>query len=166
MIQVRKTSAEACSTEHAQQQPLTEAGFQQVSKSCCYEDVKVFARRIIDDMGLKVCDEGGLSGIAPFYSCPLTPVSFAELKDDIKKAMPSEGSKCHWLQERYSECTEPALECAVSAPKPVASGFFAFKVTNPSEMMRSSKAIDAVKEELALSLGVPAETVNVVIGSG
>jgi len=172
MIQVRKTSAEACSTDNAKQVPLTDAGFQQISKSCCYEDVKVFARRLIDDMGLKVCDEGGLSGIAPFYSCPLSPVTLAELKEDVKKALPSADNKCHWLQERYAECSEPALECAVSAqkpppaPKPVASGFFAFKVTNPSEMMRNSKAVDAVKQELALSLGVPTENVNIVIGSG
>jgi len=40
MIQVRKTSAEACSTDNAKQVPLTDAGFQQISKSCCYEDVK------------------------------------------------------------------------------------------------------------------------------
>merc|ERR1719171_1228968 len=172
MIQVRKTLDETCSTDNAKQVPLTDAGFQQVSKSCCYEDVKVFARRIIDDMGLKVCDEGGLSGIAPFYSCPITPASFGELKADLKKAMPSAASKCHWLQERYAECTEPALECAVSAqkpapaPKPVASGFLAMKVTNPSEMLRSSKALDVVTNELAFTLGLPTKNVNVVIGSG
>lgn len=169
---VRKTSAGACSSANADQAPLTEEGFQNIAKTCCYEDVIIFTRRLIDDMGLKVCDEGGLSGIAPFYSCPLTPVSFAELKADVQKAIPSADSKCHWLQQRYAECTEPALECAVSsrkpppAPQPVASGFFALKVGNPSEMMRNSKAIDVVKQELALLLAIPSEDVNIVIGSG
>lgn len=33
-------------------------------------------------------------------------------------------------------------------------------------MMRSSRALEVVKQEVALSLGVPTEDVNIVIGSG
>jgi len=189
MLQVQKTAPEdapkgdsyvakeqsetmACSLERAQQEPLTEEGFATVSKSCCYEDLKTYTRRVIDDLGWKVCDEGGLSGLAPFFACPNTPVTLEELKAELNKAMPSGNSKCHWLDERYTECTDPALECSVSAqrpkpaPKPVATGFIAFKATNPSEMVRSSKAIDVMKHELSLALSIDETYVNVVIGSG
>jgi hypothetical protein len=175
MLQVRQFSSPTtslCSTERAKQEPLTEDGLAQVSKTCCYEEVKAFMSRVIDDMGLKVCDAGGLSGIAPFYSCPTNPVDLAELKAELKKALPTENDKCHWLQKRYEACTDPALECVVSVmkpspyPKPVASGFMAFKVANPSEMMRNSKAIDVMQNDIALSIGIDTSFVNVVIGSG
>jgi hypothetical protein len=173
MLQVRQSSSPlACSLERAKQAPLTEEGFGEVSKSCCYEDMKEFMGRLVDDMGLKVCDTGGLSGITPFYSCPPYAVTLAQLKEDFNSALQDQNSKCHWLADRYDECREPSLECAVSvqkpppAPQPVASGFIAFKVTNPSEMVRSPKAIDVMKNELALEAGVDTSYVNVVIGSG
>lgn len=181
MLQIHRTSpaseqetspASACSLQRATEQPLTEEGFQEITKSCCYEDMKAFTRRLIDDMGLKVCDEGGLSGIAPFYSCPLSPVTLVGLKDDLSKAMPAGNSKCHWLEQRYATCTEPALECSVTAqkpppaPTPVSSGFFGFTAGNPAEMLRSSKAIDVMTNELALALGLSTSYINVIIGSG
>jgi len=165
-------SASACSIKRAKEQPLTEYGFMEVSQSCCYEDLKTYTRRLIDDLGWKVCDEGGLSGLAPFYSCPTSPVTLAELKEELNKALPDCNSKCHWLQEKDSECTEPSLECAVSAqrgppaPEPVATGFIAMKVANPSEMVRNSKALDVLKHDLALALAVDEKNVNVIIGSG
>jgi hypothetical protein len=151
---------------------LNEAGFRTISDSCCFEDMEAFIRRMIDDMGLKVCDEGGLSGISPFYSCPTAPSTMAELKDEVNKAKQTGDSKCHWLASRYDECVDPALECAVSvqksppAPRPVASGFFAFKVDNPSEMVRSSQAIDVLINDIALAVGVDNDYVNVVVASG
>lgn len=178
MLQVRKksevpTTVEAsCSVDRARLEPLTEEGFQRISSTCCYEDIKAFMSRLIDSLGLKVCDEGGLSGIAPFYSCPTNPASFAELQDELTKAVQTGTSKCHWLAIRYDECIEPALECMVSsmrpppAPKPVASGFLAFKVSNPAEMMRDSRALDVVKNDLSLALAVESADVNIVIGSG
>jgi len=175
MLQVRQSSSltpSACSMERAKEEPLTENGFQTVSKSCCYEDIKTFMSRVIDDMGLKVCDAGGLSGISPFYSCPPYPVSLAQLKEDLNKALQTANSKCHWLSNRYEECIKPALECGVSVqkpppyPKPVASGFMAFKVANPAEMMRTNTAIDVMQNDIALQLGLDTSYVNVVIGSG
>jgi len=172
-LQVHQSSSPmACSVERAKQAPLTEEGFAQVSKSCCYEDLKEYMARLVDDMGLKVCDAGGLSGITPFYSCPTYTVTLAQLKEDFNKALQAQNSKCHWLADRYEECTEPSLECAVSvqkpppAPQPVASGFISFKVTNPAEMVRSNKAIDVMKNELALAVGTDTSYVNIVIGSG
>jgi len=174
MLQVRAAAprAETISAYSVKDAPVTEEGFEQVSKSCCYKDMTAYIRRLVENMGLRVCDEGGLSGIAPFYSCPQSQTSLAELKEELNKATPSFNNKCHWLANRYEQCTEPALECAVMAqkpppaPEPVASGFIGLRVTNPAELVRSSKAIDVLKTELALSLKVPTSVVNIVIGVG
>merc|ERR1740127_122646 len=116
--QLSSPEASSCSIKRAKQTPLTEDGFAQVSKSCCYEDLKAFMKMVIEDMGLKVCDEGGLSGMAPFYSCPPTPPTYAELTAELNKALPTEDSKCHWLAKRQDKCAETDTECVVSVMKP------------------------------------------------
>lgn len=161
-----------CNVKRAMEAPLTEEGFAEVTSSCCYEDVKAFTRRLIDDLGYKVCDEGGLSGLSPFYACPASPVTFANLTQELQDAVQGANSKCHWIVDRYVECVPVSVECQVAvyfpdpAPEPVAKGFIAFRATNPAEMARTNRIIDLVVAELALATGVESKYVNVVMATG
>ncbi|MCB9800381.1 MAG: MBL fold metallo-hydrolase [Candidatus Omnitrophica bacterium] len=57
----------------AETAPLTETGYKDVSKTGDVEAVKVFIKRIA-----VITDEGELSGLAPFYTLPVTGVSNPE----------------------------------------------------------------------------------------
>lgn len=177
MLQMRRQAVTPakevrCDVNRAKEQPLTEEGFAAVSSSCCYEDIKAFTRRLIDNLGYDVCDEGGLSGISPFYACPPFPVSLANLTQELNDAVQTKNSKCHWLVDKADECVPVSIECQVAfyfplpAPKPVAKGFIAFRATNPAEMVRSNRIIDLITEELALATGVESKYINVVIATG
>lgn len=160
----------SCSSDAviARDAPLDEDGFQQVAASCCHQDMKEFVRRTIYDMGLKVCDEGGLSGFVPFYSCPVTTLTFAGLEAELRDAPTS---TCRWLALSGTECTPPAAECAViisrpaPAPEPAVTGFFALAASNPLELVRNTGVVDTVKSELAGALGISSENINVVIAT-
>jgi len=49
--------------------PTTEAGYQEVAATCCNRDMAEFAYRIVDKLGLVVCDQGGLAGLVIWYNC-------------------------------------------------------------------------------------------------
>jgi hypothetical protein len=182
MLQVRQQVAASaksapsekmeCGSNRGMEAPLTEEGFAEVSSSCCFDDVKEFTRRLIDSLGYKVCDEGGLSGISPFYACPTYPVTLANLTEELQDAIQTKSSKCHWLVDRYVECIPVSVECQVAlyfpepAPPPVAKGFIAFKATNPAEMVRANTILDLVIEELSLATGVETKYINVVMATG
>jgi hypothetical protein len=48
---------------------LDEAGYQTVAVTCCKYQMEEYIRRVIEDLGLELCTEGGLMGIAPYYTC-------------------------------------------------------------------------------------------------
>jgi len=50
-------------------EPLSEAGYQTVAASCCNYQMEEYVRRIVGDLGMELCGEGGLNGIVPFYTC-------------------------------------------------------------------------------------------------
>lgn len=181
MLQFKKTISHGapassngidCGSLNGRDQPLTEEGFTQVSASCCYEEIKEWIRRKADQLGYKICDEGGLSGLSPFYACPANPVTLANLTNELSDAVQTHSAKCHWLADRYTECVPVSVECGVSvyeaspAPKPVATGFLAFRATNPAEMIRSTHIVELVTEELALSTGIDSKLIHVLIGTG
>lgn len=65
-----------------------------------------FIRRLIDSMGLKICDEGGLNGFLPFFTCrPEKP--YQELIDDINQ---NEKAKCPFVRKECPAGGLPA-EC-------------------------------------------------------
>ena len=147
---------------------LDESGFQEVAVSCCHEDMKAFISRAIDDLNLKVCDEGGLSGVVPFYACPEATVTYSALQAELSGATAS-GGTCHWLAPVADACTPPAAECAVTISQPGAepavTGFLGLTASNPLELVRTSGVADAVKSELASALEVSLDNVNVVIAT-
>lgn len=161
-----------CSAEAliATDAPLDESGFQWVAESCCHEDMKRFVSRAVDSLNLKVCNEGGLSGIVPFYACPEVPASYGALLTELAEAS-SPTNKCHWLAASTDSCTPPDPECAVitskpaPAPEPVITGFFGLSAANPLALVRAPEAAGAIQTELASMLEVSRGSVNVVIAT-
>merc|ERR1719253_1121634 len=78
----------SCSALNALSAPITEEGFANISKSCCDVEMNLFIKRVVKDLGLKVCDQGGLSGITQFYTCPEQPRSLYELMKELLSTSP------------------------------------------------------------------------------
>jgi len=72
---------------------LSEEGYASVAATCCVFEMEEFARRLVVDLGLVICDEGGLSGTIGFHTCEKGAQSFAKLTEDIKNG---EHGQCAW----------------------------------------------------------------------
>merc|ERR1719502_831025 len=88
---------------------MNSEGFEEVVDSCCFDDMKDFVRRLVGEEGYKICDEGGLNGFVPFFSCS-NKTSLLEMKMQMKSG--TEGA-CPWLAFMDGECRAPADECRV-----------------------------------------------------
>lgn len=162
---------ESCRSEIGKQSPLTEAGFKSVAESCCFDDMKDFIRRVVTADGDQVCDEGGLSGFTPFYSCPSTPSSLADLRVGLGKATSESGNPCAWLGKAGAACTPPAASCSVVAnptsSQTLVDGFVGLSAgSNPSALVTKPAVKDSVKNTLSSKLGVPGSAIVVTMGSG
>jgi len=62
---------------------LDEGGFQIVSATCCNYQMEEFTRRVVLDLGLELCGEGGLNGLVPFYTCTGGAQDYDTMRNDI-----------------------------------------------------------------------------------
>jgi len=67
--------------------PLTEAGYQEVAATCCNLDMAAFTLRLVEDLSLEVCDQGGLSGLVIWYTCG-NASSLDALKSNLLASQP------------------------------------------------------------------------------
>lgn len=79
---------------------LDEAGYQKVAALCCNKEMIVFARRLVESLGLELCDIGGLMGMVIWYTCdPSDPIdhrsSFDALKSNLLASQPPK--KCAFV---------------------------------------------------------------------
>lgn len=160
-----------CSTEIGKRMPLNDEGFQAVANSCCYDDMKDFIRRAAGDLKLQVCDEGGLSGFAPFFSCPSKPTTFTDLQSSLEHATAVSGEKCHWLGAVGDLCTPPDPSCGISSNptgRPtLLKGYFGLLAgSNPSLLITTPAVTDAIQSLFAQTLGFPVDSVTVTVGTG
>jgi len=75
--------------------PMNEDGYLEVASTCCILEMDRFARRVLNELGLEVCNEGGLAGTIGYHTCGASGVqSYAKLLEDIQGG--ATGS-CAWL---------------------------------------------------------------------
>mmetsp|Transcript_127346 Transcript_127346/g.220741 ORF Transcript_127346/g.220741 Transcript_127346/m.220741 type:complete len:204 (+) Transcript_127346:106-717(+) len=48
---------------------LDDEGYQKVGWTCCNFQMEMYLRRLVVEMGLKVCNEGGFMGFVPWFTC-------------------------------------------------------------------------------------------------
>lgn len=86
---------------------ISEEGFEEIKKLNCRKEMSEFARRTVADMGLEICQEGGLQGTVGYYFQASSKKTFDDLKMDIKAGSASE---CPWVgKEGY--CPPLAPTC-------------------------------------------------------
>lgn len=156
-----------CFTNIGKEVPLDEAGFEEVANSCCYDDMRSFIQRLAGKMDMKICDEGGLSGFAPHYSCSNESTLLA-LTEEMQAAP---GTKCAWLGRSGEACAPIHPSCGVNLNpmkrKSLLKGYIGIEAANnPPALVRSESVRQRVKETIADKLGVPAEAVEISIGTG
>jgi len=94
---LRKRSTGLGDTAH-----LTEQGYRAVSRACCLPDMHLFGRRVVEDLGLELCEEGSLAGTIKYHTCEMGMQSLAKLKEDIQAGM---NGPCAWVSKPGS-CRE------------------------------------------------------------
>jgi len=84
---------------------ITEAGYAQVAETCCQNEMEVFIHRVIANLGMQVCLEGGPTAAAPYHSCQEGPQNLAALTNDILRSMvTSNTTSCGWVQKADLPC--------------------------------------------------------------
>merc|ERR1719389_65657 len=51
---------------------LDQSGYVLVERTCCNSEMYNFVRRVIDMLDFDVCDEGGVMGLVPWFTCETT----------------------------------------------------------------------------------------------
>jgi hypothetical protein len=77
---------------------LDEKGYKGVAKLKNQKQMETFIKRIIDDRGLYLVDEGALKGIVPYYSGAKATQTFKALNDEIDKSLKKK-KKC-WVCDK------------------------------------------------------------------
>jgi len=98
--------------------PLTETGYMIVAAQCCNYEMQEYIRRVAVNEGLQVCNEGGLKGITPYFSCQAGPQTLAKLKEDLHANV---GWKCPFVDYPSGNCalahSVKASECPPIEPE-------------------------------------------------
>lgn len=88
---------------------LDEYGYLDVALGCCQPQMEMFINRILKQMNLKVCDEGGVKGLAPWFICDNIH-SLKYLKERIHAGLPLNAS-CPFAVHESNECPKPDAVC-------------------------------------------------------
>jgi hypothetical protein len=147
--------------------PLDSDGYQEVAESCCYDDMKDFIQRMVQHFEMQLCDEGGLNGFAPHFSCS-NETSFIDLKYEMQRVPEA---KCPWLGWSHQKCKPIDPSCGVNMNplhRPsLLKGYLGLDAeSNPPALVRNSAVKDKLKGLIADKLGVPEEAVAITIGTG
>merc|ERR1719375_1736486 len=49
--------------------PLTADGYSAVADRCCQAEMEQFISRVAFDLGVDVCNDAGIKGLAPYHTC-------------------------------------------------------------------------------------------------
>lgn len=64
--------------------PLDEKGYAAVQAACCFDEMFVFIKRLVQTLGFEVCEEGWLSGVTIFFDCPDDGNSYVGLVETLR----------------------------------------------------------------------------------
>lgn len=64
--------------------PLDENGYNSVKALCCAQEMMTFVKRVIEKLGLNMCNIGGLSGFVLWYDCESDGQSYKSLEDGLR----------------------------------------------------------------------------------
>jgi hypothetical protein len=65
--------------------PLSEEGYKAIAKLKDEREMGVFVKRVADELGYKIADEGSLNGVVPYYSGKKATQSFFALTAELSK---------------------------------------------------------------------------------
>mmetsp|Transcript_55457 Transcript_55457/g.102591 ORF Transcript_55457/g.102591 Transcript_55457/m.102591 type:complete len:290 (-) Transcript_55457:263-1132(-) len=93
---------------------LDETGYQAVAVKGCTHEMKVFIRRVVDTLGMRIVNEGGLSGFAPYYSGEKAVQSYQRLVHELLEKAVERG---FFKKPFVRLCGEPRRESWCSRPR-------------------------------------------------
>lgn len=86
---------------------LTKEGYESIVDLCCAQEMVEFIKRYVENMGLHVCAEGGLAGLAIYHDCADDKNTYDRFIANIETAR---GGECNWLQDT-TPCTNLTGKC-------------------------------------------------------
>mmetsp|Transcript_4426 Transcript_4426/g.7428 ORF Transcript_4426/g.7428 Transcript_4426/m.7428 type:complete len:206 (-) Transcript_4426:150-767(-) len=94
---------------------LSQAGYEVVAAICCNYEMAQFAKRIIQDLGLVICDSDLVAGILPWYTCHTSTTKgrrscYADLRADLNASQPP--AHCASVASSLAACPAFNQSCA------------------------------------------------------
>jgi len=106
-----KSKAKKTKTPDASNVALGESGYSTIAALCCNYEMEEYIRRVAGNEKLKVCDEGGLQGIVPFFVCE-NAQNYTVLLREVKAATTG---TCAWAAPSSGSCKKKSRACGAPA---------------------------------------------------
>jgi len=107
---VKSKGTSKAKTPDAANVALGAPGYATIANMCCPYEMEEFVRRAAASENMKICDEGGLQGIVPYFSCE-NKQNYSMLLAEIKD---SSSGLCPWAAKKSESCKKLSGSC--SAP--------------------------------------------------
>lgn len=98
-------------TPDASNVAMSNSGYQTIADMCCNYEMEEFIRRTTLHENMKVCDEGGLQGIVPYFSCE-NKQNYSKLLTEVKS---STTGLCPWAAKKTESCKKLSKSCGAPA---------------------------------------------------
>jgi hypothetical protein len=90
----------------AQSASLDEVGYKDVVALRSNSEMKLYIRRVAENMGCQVVSETGLTSLAPFFSGEKKEQTFANLEAEVYKGCMGNDSGIQWLSSMYPHVSD------------------------------------------------------------
>jgi len=104
---VKSKAKSKAKTPDASNVALSNSGYSTIADMCCLYEMEEFVRRATVNENMKVCDEGGLQGIVPYFSCE-NKQNYSMLLAEIKDAA---SGLCPWAAKEGESCKKISKSC-------------------------------------------------------
>jgi len=91
-------------------------GYVQIAAMKSDAEMQKFARRVCNDMGVKIVDDGGFKGVVKFYSGTDNFQSYERLQSEVKSAANAPHSWAEWSSTARGHPTTPEKKSILQVP--------------------------------------------------
>lgn len=106
-----KSKAKKAKSPDASNVALSEGGYSTIAAMCCNYEMEEYIRRVVVSEDLKVCDEGGMQGMVPWFACE-SAQNYSVL---LKEVTAATSGSCAWAADKSASCKKKSKACGAPA---------------------------------------------------
>lgn len=116
---------------------LDEDGYHQVAVRCCDPEMDAYARRVLFELSLVICNEGDFRGMLAYHTCEKGPQTFDRLREAVLLAQDGD---CSWVSANTSSCHPQASHCGFDAVPSSRRRVCAYTTASPMTAITTTSA--------------------------